>query len=93
MQSGNTAFPSTADARTRNNTLRHTYRALSDVEKAHMSCIKDAGATFIDILDHIEQTGRVMRPGEAPAGESREFEIARQKIEEAVMWAVKQITA
>ena len=70
---------STSDDRTANNALRHTYRVLSDAEKAQMVAIKDAGAALLTL---IEQTGS-----------SRELSIARTKTEEAVMWAVKHITA
>jgi hypothetical protein len=70
---------STSDDRTVNNVMRHEYRVLTDAEKADMKRIKDAGQTFLDILKDI--------------GTSRELALARTKIEEAVMWAVKHITA
>ncbi len=41
--------------------------------------IKDAGAAFLKLVDGI--------------GPSREMSLAKTKIEEAVMWAVKHITA
>ena len=69
---------SESDARTVNNTVRHQYRVLSDVEKAQMIAIKDAG---LDLLELIER-----------AGQSRELSIAKTKTEEAVMWAVKHVT-
>lgn len=70
---------STSDARTVNNTMRHAYRVLTDEEKANMQVIKDAGLAF-----H-QQT--------AMLGNSREVSIAKTKVEEAVMWSVKHITA
>ena len=70
---------STSDARTANNTMRHSYRVLSDAEKANMSSIKDKGLEFHDLI--------------AGMGNSRELALAKTKIEEAVMWAVKHITA
>lgn len=70
---------SASDDRTANNAVRHTYRVLSDAEKAQMVAIKDAGAALLKL---IEQTGS-----------SRELSIARTKTEEAVMWAVKHVTA
>lgn len=70
---------STSDARTVNNTMRHQYRVLSDAEKANMQAIKDVGLTFHELVSGI--------------GNSREISIAKTKIEEAVMWAVKHITA
>lgn len=69
---------STSDARTDNNTVRHQYKVLNDVEKAQMLAIKDKGLEFLNILN-----------GYQP---SREMSIAKTKIEEAVMWAVKGIT-
>ena len=77
---------SASDNRTANNAVRHTYRVLSDAEKAQMLALKDAGAGFLMLIDQIEARASAM-PG------SREMEIARQKVEEAVMWSVKHITA
>lgn len=70
---------STSDDRTVNNTMRHAYRVLSDAEKADMQAIKDAGLAFHDQI--------------AALGNSREVALAKTKVEEAVMWAVKHITA
>lgn len=70
---------STSDERTVNNTMRHAYRVLTDEEKAAMQWIKDTGLTIHSYLDQL--------------GSSRELSIAKTKIEEAVMWAVKHITA
>lgn len=69
---------SESDARTANNAVRHTYRVLSDEERALMVAIKDAGAAFLTLCDS--------------AGASRELSLAKTKIEEAVMWAVKHVT-
>lgn len=71
---------STSDGRVVNNTLRHQYRVLSEEEKARVQAIKDAGESFLALLNHA-----------APVG--RECSIARTKIEEAMMWAVKGVTA
>lgn len=70
---------STSDERTVNNTMRHAYRVLTDEEKATMSKIKDDGLAFHEFLSGL--------------GNSRELSIAKTKIEEAVMWAVKHVTA
>lgn len=67
-----------SDERTVNNTMRHKYRVLSDDEKATMEHLKDAGLQFHTLCETI--------------GDSRELSIAKTKIEEAVMWAVKHIT-
>lgn len=69
---------STSDERTVNNVMRHAYRVLSDDEKQQMQAIKDAGLEFWNMLDGV--------------GQSRELSLAKTKIEEAVMWAVKHIT-
>ena len=68
-----------SDARVVNNTVRHAYRVLSDAEKASMVAIKDAGLAFLTLLDTA-----------CPLG--REKALAKTKIEEAVMWAVKGLT-
>ena len=70
---------SASDARVANNTMRHNYRVLSDEEKATMQKIKDVGLSFHSLVDDI--------------GHSRELSVAKTKIEEAVMWAVKHVTA
>lgn len=69
---------SDSDERTKNNTMRHQYRVLSEEEKSQMLAIKDMGAQFVDYCDGI--------------GQSRELSLAKTKIEEAVMWAVKSLT-
>jgi hypothetical protein len=72
-------FQSTDDQRTQNNVMRHEYRTLTDVEKIQMKAIKDLGLDFIKLVDGL--------------GTSRELSLAKTKIEEAVFWAVKHITA
>jgi hypothetical protein len=59
--------------------MRHNYRVLSDDEKLHMQQIKDDSLAFWSLLDKL--------------GNSREISIAKTKIEESAMWAVKHITA
>ena len=70
---------STSDERVRNNVMRHEYRVLTEEEKARMKNIKDDGLRFVQMCDVI--------------GSSRELSLAKTKMEEAVMWAVKHITA
>ncbi|MAN46761.1 MAG: hypothetical protein CMF04_11270 [Hyphomonas sp.] len=70
---------SASDDRTANNAVRHQYRVLSDEEKAKMVEIKDAGAKMLSLIDSM--------------GGSRELSLAKTKTEEAVMWAVKHLTA
>lgn len=74
-----TNVDSAGDGRTVNNAVRHTYRVLSDDEKAQMVRIKDAGQALIDILTE--------------TGKSRELALALTNTEQAVMWAVKHVTA
>ena len=69
---------STSNERTVNNTMRHQYRVLNDAEKANMAKVKDMGLEFHEFVDGL--------------GNSRELSLAKTKIEEAVMWAVKHIT-
>lgn len=70
---------STSDERTVNNVMRHEYKVLNEDEKAAMQKVKDDGLAFHEFLDSL--------------GGSRELALAKTKIEEAVMWAVKHITA
>ena len=69
---------SASDARTANNVMRHAYRVLSEAEKTDMQRIKDMGLEFFNYIDGI--------------GSSREISLAKTKVEEAVMWAVKHLT-
>lgn len=70
---------SESDDRTANNAVRHTYRVLSDAEKAQMVELKDLGAAFINACNAI--------------GKSRELSLAITNAEQAVMWAVKHVAA
>ncbi|MGB0928874.1 MAG: DUF7681 family protein [Pikeienuella sp.] len=70
---------SASDDRTANNAVRHKYRVLSDAEKQQMVELKDLGAAFLAKCDEI--------------GGSREMSLAKTNAEQAVMWAVKHVTA
>lgn len=72
-------FESTGDQRVSNNTMRQTYRTLTDDEKAQVDRIKGLGEEFLQAL--------------ASIGNSRELSLAKTKMEEGVFWAVKHITA
>lgn len=74
-----TQVDSASDDRTANNAVHHTYRILSDAEKAQMVELKDLGAAFINACNAI--------------GKSRELSLAITNAEQAVMWAVKHVTA
>ncbi len=69
---------STSDQRTVNNVMRHEYRVLDENEKAQIQQIKDRSLELWTFFESI--------------GNSRELSLAKTKIEEAVMWAVKHIT-
>lgn len=69
---------STSDERTINNVMRHGYRVLSDGEKQQMQKVKDDGLALWEYIDSL--------------GQSRELSVAKTKVEEAVMWAVKHVT-
>lgn len=70
---------SASDERTVNNSVRHQYRVLSEQEKEYMVTIKDNGDNFLAAINAMVPLGR-------------EASIAKTKIEEAVMWAVKGLT-
>jgi len=70
---------SQSDSRIVNNTMRHQYRVLTEQEKTAMVTIKDKGLEFLRIIDDWVPKGR-------------EASLAKTKVEEAVMWAVKGIT-
>lgn len=70
---------SASDARTTNNVMRHEYRVLTDAEKASMKALKDKGLEFINLCDSL--------------GQGRELLLAKTNAEQAVMWAVKHLTA
>ncbi|RSU76588.1 hypothetical protein BRX37_08415 [Sphingomonas sp. S-NIH.Pt3_0716] len=93
---------SASNQRTANNAVRHQYRVLSDAEKAAMVAIKDKGGEFLTLIDSLRsppvpvsaaEWGDRLDPPMAVATFNRELTIAAEKIEEAVMWAVKHITA
>lgn len=90
---------SASDDRTVNNAVRHTYRVLNDAEKAQMVAIKDKGAEFLNLIESLRREPEpvIKEDGTehmfAVHTFDRELNIAVEKIEEAVMWAVKHITA
>ena len=61
-----------------NDIMRHQYKVLNDEEKAQMLALKDKGLEFLNLIETMPT--------------SREMSLAKTKIEEAVMWAVKSIT-
>lgn len=75
-----TTVDSTSDARTVNNVMRHGYRILTEGEKLKMQSVKDKGLELWELID-----------GLGPP--NRELSLAKTKTEEAIMWAVKWLTA
>ena len=73
-----TTVDSTSDERIVNNVMRHQYRVLQDSEKAQMQTVKDKGLELHEFIESM--------------GQSRELSLAKTKVEEAVMWAVKHLT-
>lgn len=69
---------STSDDRTTNNSVRHQYRVLNDLEKQQMMELKDIGLKFINYLDAL--------------GSSRELALAKTNMQQAVFWAVNHVT-
>ena len=59
--------------------INEANEVLSDPEKAQMTKVKDMGLEFHDLLTSL--------------GANREISLAKTKVEEAVMWAVKAITS
>jgi hypothetical protein len=84
----NEQVSSAGDQRTVNNAVRHQYRVLSDAEKARMQEIKDLGVAFITKLHEIGGTDAT---GDRFA--SRDLSLANTHAEDAVMRAVRHITA
>lgn len=79
---------STSNARAENSPVRHKYRVLSDEEKQQMSDLKDLGATFIAKLHEVGGTDP-----ENDSFASRDLALANTHAEDAVMRAVRHVTA
>ena len=77
-----TTVESTSNERTANNVMRHEYRILTEAEKEQVKGIKDMGAAFVNACNAIAFA----------KAESYELVQARMKMEEAVFWAVKDLT-
>lgn len=88
----NERVSSTSDERTANNAMRHTYRILSEEEKAYVEEVKDLGAAFTQLLHRIGRTTSPNSPEEDHRFASRNLSLAFTAIEDAVMRAVKHIT-
>lgn len=69
--------------------VRHTYRVLSDLEKAQVATIKDAGPALISAIDAVRGQSAARAPH---IDDDYMLNIADQRVQESVMWAVKHIT-
>ena len=65
------------------NVMRHAYRALGDDARADMQQVKDIGLEFYQLIGELE---------DQDGYDFRCLALAKTRIEEAVMWAVKAIT-
>lgn len=85
---------SASNAQTINNAVRHQYRIPSDDEKTAMVAIKDKGQELINLIDALNTSEELPRDDGAlvSLAINREALIAIERVEEAVMWAVKCIT-
>ena len=72
-------FDSGSDERANQDPVRKSYRKLTEDEVAQMHDLKDKGQAFIDACNAL--------------GASRELSLAITNAEQAVMWAVKHVTA
>lgn len=62
--------------------IRPTYRPLSTEEEAYVRDFKELGAQFLTLLHGIERI----------RGANRELDISKERMQEAVFWAVHHIT-
>lgn len=72
------------------NVFRKEYRPLSDAEKVYLEALKDKAQELYDLIEQ----GPNGLPG--PIGTcgrmSRDASLAKTKLEECIMWAVKDVT-
>lgn len=66
------------------NVFRKQYRPLSDAEKAYLEALKDKAQELYDLIETGNPTQSVPQ--------SREKSLAKTNLEQAVMWAVKDVT-
>lgn len=66
-------------------TFRKEYTPLTPEQKANVDNIKTVAAQMLETMEYI--------PSEERSNRSRCMNLARTKLEEAVMWAVKGVTS
>lgn len=72
------------------NVFRKQYRPLSDAEKAYLEALKDKAQELYDLLEQ-GPDGLPGPPGTCGRA-SRELALAKTNLEQAIMWAVKDVT-
>jgi hypothetical protein len=66
------------------NVFRKTYRKLNQVELDYLDALKDKAQELYDLIDTGGPTHQ--------APQSREKSLAKTNLEQAIMWAVKDVT-
>lgn len=66
------------------NVMRHAYRTLSNEEQMYVNEIKNLGEEMVSVFEKIAQMRGVRGP--------YQLDCARERVEEAVFWAVKFIS-
>lgn len=66
------------------NVFRKAYRPLNDAEKVYLDALKDKAQELYDLIESGNPTQSVPQ--------SREKSLAKTNLEQAVMWAVKDVT-
>lgn len=72
--------------------VRTQYRELSDREKADIQAVKEKGQELLNLLLNISSSFYPTSDGSTRSADPRCISLARTKVEEAVMWAVKGVT-
>jgi hypothetical protein len=72
------------------NVFRKQYRPLNDAEKAYLEALKDKAQELYDLLE--QGPNGLPGPTGAVGRTSRELSLAKTNLEQAVMWAVKDVT-
>ena len=72
------------------NVFRKEYRQLSDAEKVYLDALKNKAQELYDLLEKgpNDLPGSISTCGRM----SRELALAKTNLEQAVMWAVKDVT-
>lgn len=72
------------------NIFRKEYRPLTKLEVAHMDALKDKAQELHDLMEQ-GPSGLPGAPG-TTGRTSRELALAKTNLEQAIMWAIKDVT-